>query len=82
MLQRDDNSPSSFERVLSKLAAQIQSTGAYLAVLRQRSRRYKALFTMYAVLGYVIYIVGLVLFIGHQNVGLQEGAAVVGAPVA
>lgn len=81
-MQRDDNSPDSFERILAKLAAQITRNTTHLATLRQRSRRYKALFTLYSVFGYILYDVLVVLLHGYENLGLGEIAGIVSGPVA
>ncbi|KAA8899019.1 hypothetical protein FN846DRAFT_191151 [Sphaerosporella brunnea] len=78
----DDNSPDSFERILVKLASQIEASSSKLAILRQRSRRYKALFTIYSVLGFILYIIVIVLVVGYQNVGLQEGSGLLVGPFA
>ncbi|KAF8250807.1 hypothetical protein K440DRAFT_659067 [Wilcoxina mikolae CBS 423.85] len=77
----DDNSPGSFERILVKLASQIQTTSSKLAALRQRSRRYKALFTIYSVIGYILFCIIIVLVVGRQNIGLQESGGLIGGPV-
>ncbi|CUS07782.1 unnamed protein product, partial [Tuber aestivum] len=77
----DDNSPDSFERILSKLASQIQTQTTKLAGLRQRSRRYKALFTLYTVIGYILYVVVIVLVVGWKDAGPVELSGVTGGPV-
>ncbi|PWW72981.1 hypothetical protein C7212DRAFT_359703 [Tuber magnatum] len=77
----DDNSPDSFERILSKLAGQIQTQTSKLAGLRQRSRRYKALFTIYTVTGYILYVVVIVLVVGWKEVRPVELSGVTGGPV-
>jgi len=77
----DDNSPDSFERILSQLATRIESTSSKLATLRQRARRYKAMFTIYSVLGYILYCIVIVLVVGYQNIGVLKGAGLVVGPV-
>ncbi|RPA91922.1 hypothetical protein L873DRAFT_1794591 [Choiromyces venosus 120613-1] len=77
----DDNSPDSFERILSKLASQIQTQTAKLTSLRQRSRRFKGLFTLYGVIGYILYVVVIVLVVGWKEVGPVELSGATGGPV-
>ena len=80
----DDNSPTSFEtfeRILSQQATRVESTSSKLASLRQRARRYKAMFTIYSVLGYIFYCIVIVLVVGYQNIGVLKGAGVVVGPV-
>ncbi|KAI5848147.1 hypothetical protein BZA05DRAFT_404563 [Tricharina praecox] len=77
----DDNSPDSFERILSQLATRIESTSSKLATLRQRARRYKALFTIYSVIGYILYCIVIVLVVGYQNIRVHEGGGLAAGPV-
>ncbi|KAL8707367.1 MAG: hypothetical protein Q9220_007591 [cf. Caloplaca sp. 1 TL-2023] len=77
----DDNSPASFERALSTLSDQITKCNAKLDSLRQRSRRYSALWTLYTSFAYLLCAVVLVLIVGWRNWGLVEYIGVVGGPV-
>ncbi|KAI5778959.1 hypothetical protein EDC01DRAFT_634440 [Geopyxis carbonaria] len=77
---RDGNSPDSFERALSRLAAQIDAASKKLAILRQRARRHKALLTLYSVFGYILYAVLVFLLVGYQNIRLYEGSGLFGGP--
>ncbi|KAL8694207.1 MAG: hypothetical protein Q9218_001094 [Villophora microphyllina] len=54
----DDSSPASFEKALSALSIRITKTNTKLDSLRQRSRRYSALWTLYSSFAYLlIYLV-------------------------
>jgi hypothetical protein len=79
--QGDDNSPDSFERILSQLSTKIERTSTKLTILRQAWRRFKALFTLYSVIGYIIYVIIVLLVIGRQNVGLYELGGLIGSPI-
>ncbi|KAL9129386.1 MAG: hypothetical protein Q9217_002150 [Psora testacea] len=57
----DDASPASFEKTLSTLSAKITKTGSKLDNLRQRSRRFNVLWTLYAGFAYLLYSIILVL---------------------
>ncbi|KAL8948172.1 MAG: hypothetical protein Q9222_005623 [Ikaeria aurantiellina] len=50
----DDNSPASFEKALSTLSDRITKSNAKLDSLRQRSRRYSALWTLYTSFAYLL----------------------------
>ncbi|KAI9785413.1 MAG: hypothetical protein M1816_000428 [Peltula sp. TS41687] len=77
----DDASPASFERALSVLSAKISKHSAHLDALRQRSRRLKGLWTLYAGFAYILYTVVLGLVVGWKNWGGKEYTAVAGGPV-
>ena len=77
----DDASPASFERALSLLSNKISKHSAHLDALRQRSRRLKGLWTLYAGFAYILYTVVLGLVLGWRNWGAKEYTAVAGGPV-
>lgn len=79
--KRDYNSPDSFERTLSQIADKIKRTSNKLAVLRQRARRYNGLLIFYGILGYLVYLVVLLLFFGYQNITPGQGGGLFGAPL-
>ncbi|KAL1840860.1 hypothetical protein VTJ49DRAFT_7652 [Mycothermus thermophilus] len=78
---RDDSSPASFEKALSGLAAKITSTQARLDQTRTRSRRMKALATLYLVIAYLVYGIVEMLVVGWKNMGPFEWTAMAGGPV-
>lgn len=77
----DDNSPASFEKALSTLSNKINKTNANLDSLRQSSRRYSALWTLYSSFAYLLCTVVLVLVVGWGEWGVVEYAGVVGGPI-
>ncbi|KAI4213253.1 MAG: hypothetical protein LQ351_004199 [Letrouitia transgressa] len=77
----DDSSPASFEKALSALSGKITKTNTKLDTLRQSSRRFNALWTLYTSFAYLLYTIILVLVIGWRQWGLGEYTAVVGGPV-
>ncbi|KAI9826130.1 MAG: hypothetical protein M1832_000579 [Thelocarpon impressellum] len=77
----DDASPASFERTLSTLSTKITTNTARLDLLRQRLRRFKALWTLYASFVYILYSLILALVVGWRDWGAVEYAAVAGGPV-
>ncbi|KAL1851461.1 hypothetical protein Plec18167_008652 [Paecilomyces lecythidis] len=77
----EDNSPASFEKTLSTLSTKITETTNRLDVSRQRSRRFKALWTLYTTFAYLLYSIILALVLGYQNWGAVEYAAVAGGPI-
>ncbi|KAI9887662.1 MAG: hypothetical protein M1823_000526 [Watsoniomyces obsoletus] len=77
----DDSSPESFERALSTLAGKISKNTTHLNSLRQRSRRLKALWTLYAGFAYILCAVILGLVVGWRKWGPLEYSAVAGGPV-
>ncbi|KAL1953702.1 hypothetical protein VTO42DRAFT_2337 [Malbranchea cinnamomea] len=76
-----DNSPASFEKTLSNLSSRIAQTTARLDDHRRRSRRFKALWTLYSIFIYLLYSVILILVVGREQWGAVEYAAVAGGPV-
>ena len=77
----DDNSPASFEKILSTLSAKISKTSSRLDALRQRSRRLKVLWTLYAGFAYLLYTIILTLLVGWRKWGPIDYSAVAGGPV-
>ncbi|KAG9231813.1 hypothetical protein BJ875DRAFT_486632 [Amylocarpus encephaloides] len=77
----NDNSPASFEKALSSLAGKITKSQARLDSLRQRSRRLKALWTLYAIFFYLLCAVILVLVVGYNNWGPIEYTGVSASPL-
>jgi len=79
--QGDDNSPASFEKILSTLSAKISKATSRLDSLRQRSRRLSVLWTLYAGFAYLLYTIILVLVVGWKKWGAAEYSAVAAGPV-
>ena len=77
----DDDSPASFERALSSLSTKIANNTAQLDLLRQRSRRLKALWTLYTSFAYILYVLIIFLVVGRKNCGPIEYTGAAGAPV-
>ena len=78
--QTDDSSPASFEKALSTLSNKITKSTEDLDSLRQRSRRFGLLWTLYSTFAYLLYSMILVLVVGWKNWGPVEYAAVAGGP--
>lgn len=76
----DDNSPASFEKILSNLSTKISKTSSRLDGLRQRSRRLKVLWTLYAGFAYLLCTIILILVVGWRKWGPTEYTAVAGGP--
>lgn len=77
----EDNSPASFEKTLSALSTKITKSQAQLDSLRQRSRRFKALWTLYTSFAYLLCVVILFLVVGWQKMSALEYTAVAGSPL-
>ncbi len=77
----DDNSPASFEKILSNLSTKILKTNSRLDAFRQRSRRLKVLWTLYAGFAYLLCTIILILVVGWRKWGPIEYTAVAGGPV-
>ncbi|KAI9808081.1 MAG: hypothetical protein M1826_004358 [Phylliscum demangeonii] len=77
----DTSSPEAFERALSLLSGKIARTSAQHDRLRQRARRLQALWTLYAVFGYMLTSVILALVVGWRQWGAAEYSAVAGGPL-
>ncbi|KIH94071.1 hypothetical protein SPBR_09205 [Sporothrix brasiliensis 5110] len=79
--KRADDSPASFEKVLSALATKIANTQAKLDRTRSSSRRARVLSTLYLTFGYLVYAIVLALVVGWKNMGRWEWSGVAGGPV-
>ncbi len=66
---------------MSTLSAKISKTSSKLDSLRQRSRRFSVLWTLYAGFAYLLYTIILGLVVGWRKWALAEYAAVVGGPL-
>ncbi|KAI9760139.1 MAG: hypothetical protein M4579_001859 [Chaenotheca gracillima] len=77
----DDSSPASFERALSSLSEKISKKTAHLDSLRQNSRRYKALWTLYTSFAYILYSIISFLVEGWRNWGPVQYTALAGGPM-
>ncbi|CAO1598585.1 hypothetical protein XANCAGTX0491_002347 [Xanthoria calcicola] len=77
----DDSSPASFEKALSTLSSRINRTNTKLDSLRQSSRRFGALWTLYTSFAYLLGAIVLVLVVGWREWGRVEYAGLVGWPV-
>lgn len=77
----EDTSPASFEKALSALAVKITKSQTHLDSLRANYRRYRALFTLYAILTYLLSAIVLAFVVGWRNWTAVEYTAVAGSPV-
>ncbi|KAI9742743.1 MAG: hypothetical protein M1818_003472 [Claussenomyces sp. TS43310] len=77
----DDSSPAVFEKTLSTLSAKISKSQLQLDGLRQNSRRFKALWTLYSSFAYLLCVVILGLVVGWKNWSVTEYSALAGSPV-
>ncbi|KAI9046945.1 hypothetical protein LZ554_009020 [Drepanopeziza brunnea f. sp. 'monogermtubi'] len=77
----ENNSPASFEKSLISLSEKISKSQAQLDSLRQRGRRFKALWTLYTSFAYLLCFVVLSLVVGWKNWSALEYTAVAGAPI-
>ncbi|KAH8660726.1 hypothetical protein BGZ60DRAFT_506965 [Tricladium varicosporioides] len=77
----NDTSPASFEKALSALATKLSKSQTQLDTLRQRGRRLKALWTLYAIFAYLLCFIILFLVVGWQNWSAVEYTAVSGSPL-
>jgi endoplasmic reticulum junction formation protein lunapark len=75
-------SPASFEKALSAASKKIQKANANLDGCRQRARRLKALWTLYAGFTYVLYLMIMSLVVGWKSWGPTEYTAVAAGPLA
>ncbi|PGG97952.1 hypothetical protein GX51_07065 [Blastomyces parvus] len=79
--QGSNTSPAEFEKTLSSLSAKITRATTRLDRHRQRSRRYRVLWTLYTSFAYLLYSIIVILVLGWQNWGPCEYSAVAGGPV-
>ncbi|PBP16123.1 putative Protein lunapark-B [Diplocarpon rosae] len=77
----DYNSPASFEKSLISLSEKISRSQSQLDTLRQRGRRYKALWTLYTSFAYLLCTVVMLLVVGWKNWSALEYTTVAGSPV-
>ncbi|EPE37033.1 hypothetical protein GLAREA_09196 [Glarea lozoyensis ATCC 20868] len=77
----EDNSAASFEKALSSLAAKINKSQTQLDVLRQKGRRLKALWTLYAIFAYLLCTAILILVVGWSRWTAVEYTSVSAAPL-
>ncbi|KAF2197350.1 hypothetical protein GQ43DRAFT_381205, partial [Delitschia confertaspora ATCC 74209] len=75
------DSAATFEKTLSALAAKISKTAAKNDSLRQRSRRVRVMWTLYAGFAYILAALLLILVTGWQSWGPMEISVVAGGPV-
>ncbi|OJD26321.1 hypothetical protein ACJ73_02307 [Blastomyces percursus] len=79
--QGSGTSPAEFEKTLSSLSAKITRATTRLDSHRQRSRRYRVLWTLYTSFVYLLYSIIVILVLGWQNWGPCEYSIVAGGPV-
>ncbi|KAI4102049.1 MAG: hypothetical protein L6R37_004608 [Teloschistes peruensis] len=77
----DDSSPASFEKALSALSTRIIKTNTKLDTLRQSSRRYSALWTLYTSFAYLLCAAILILVVGWREWGVAEYVGLAAGPV-
>jgi hypothetical protein len=80
-IQGEDTSPASFEKALAALSVKISKSQLLLDSLRQRSRRFKALWTLYTSFAYLLCAIILGLVVGWRNWGAWEYSALAGSPL-
>jgi endoplasmic reticulum junction formation protein lunapark len=78
---RDDSSPASFEKALSKLATQITASTISLEKTRTRAHRSKAFWTLWSTLAYLIYTTIIALVLGPKQWSIPHYAGLGGAPI-
>ena len=79
--QGEDTSPAAFEQALSALSTKISKTQVQLDRLRQRSRRFAALWTLYTSFAYLLCAIILALVVGWKNWSIWEYGAIAGSPI-
>ncbi|KAF2191400.1 hypothetical protein K469DRAFT_736143 [Zopfia rhizophila CBS 207.26] len=72
---------ASFEKTLSTLTIKISKATAKNDTLRQKSRRVRVMWTLYAGFAYILAALILILVIGWRNWGPTEISAIAGGPV-
>jgi hypothetical protein len=77
----DDNSAASFEKALSQLSEKITAATARNARFKHRQRKYKALWTIYTVFGYILIDIILILVTRWENWGPLSWTVVSGGPL-
>ncbi|KAG4024903.1 hypothetical protein MFRU_099g00050 [Monilinia fructicola] len=79
--KREDNSPASFEKILSALAEKISKSQSQLDSRRLRGRRVKALWTLYSSFAYLVVFVIALLVIGWKDLTVLEYTGLAGSPL-
>ncbi|GAO46189.1 hypothetical protein SAICODRAFT_69095 [Saitoella complicata NRRL Y-17804] len=64
-----------YEKILSELATKIQKHDTALSLYHSRLRRYRALWSFYSIVAYVIYVVLFVLVVGKRPDAREEWGA-------
>ncbi|KAI9657489.1 MAG: hypothetical protein M1829_006899 [Trizodia sp. TS-e1964] len=77
----DDTSAAAFEKSLSALSTKIARSSGQLDRLRQRSRRFKALWTLYTSFAYLLCVIILALVVGWNAWGILEYSGLSGSPI-
>lgn len=77
----DDNSAASFEKALSQLSEKITTATARNKLFKHRQRKFKALWTIYTVFGYILIDIILILVTGWEQWGPFEWILVTGGPL-
>ncbi|KAI9723093.1 MAG: hypothetical protein M1828_004341 [Chrysothrix sp. TS-e1954] len=77
----NETSTAAFERTLSSLSGKISKTTTANASLKLRSRRFRALWTIYACFIYILYTLILVLVTGWKNWSAVEYTAIAAGPL-
>ncbi|KAI9669625.1 MAG: hypothetical protein M1831_007321 [Alyxoria varia] len=77
-----DNSAATFEKTLSTLSNKISKANTHDTLLRTRSRRFKALWTLYTSFVYITYTLISVLVTGREKWGPVEYTVIASSPVA
>jgi len=72
---------ASFERTLSTLTGKIARSAARNDLLRQRARRVRVMWTLYAGFAYILAALLLLLVTGWRSWGATEISVVTGGPV-
>ncbi|OCK85788.1 hypothetical protein K432DRAFT_431360 [Lepidopterella palustris CBS 459.81] len=78
---KSDTSAASFEKTLSTLATKISKTSASNDSLRQRSRRVRVMWTLYAGFAYILTALILTLVTGWKSWGTMEISCMAGGPI-
>ncbi|KAF2814081.1 uncharacterized protein BDZ99DRAFT_459812 [Mytilinidion resinicola] len=77
----DNNSAASFEKALSTLSIKITKIAARNDSLRQRARRVRVMWTLYAGFAYILTALILTLVTGWRSWGTVEYSVMAGGPV-
>lgn len=78
---RDDSSPASFEKALSRLSTQITSSSVSLDKTRTSAHRAKAIWTLWSILAYLVYTTLIALVLGPRQWSLPYYTGLAGAPI-